>query len=70
MEDGMQIEVFKIDNKRTIIIVTIKEITEELKNQIDKYICRIWAGENENDIPQPGAEIFQLQSRGGRGNRF
>lgn len=59
MEDGMQIEVFKIDNKRTIIIVTIKEITEELKNQIDKYICRIWAGENENDINHVKKEILK-----------
>ena len=41
----MQIELYKIDNKRNIIIVTIKEITDELRKQIDKYICRIWAGQ-------------------------
>ena len=59
MEDGMQIELYKIDDERNIIIVTIKEITDELRKQIDKYICRIWAGQNENDIKHVKKEILE-----------
>ena len=59
MEAGMQIELYKIDNKRNIIIVTIKEITDELRKQIDKYICRIWAGQNEKDIKYVKKEILE-----------
>lgn len=55
----MQIELYKIDNKRNIIIVTIKEITDELRKQIDKYICRIWAGQNEKDIKYVKKEILE-----------
>lgn len=59
MENSMQIELYKIDDERNIIIVTIKEITDELRKQIDKYICRIWAGQNENDIKHVKKEILE-----------
>ena len=59
MVEGMQVELYKIDDKRNIFIITINEISEGLKTQLDKYICRIWAGENEEDIKHVKKEILE-----------
>ena len=59
MVEGMQVELYKIDDERNIFIITISEISEELKTQLDKYICRIWAGKNEEDIKHVKKEILE-----------
>lgn len=59
MVEGMQVELYKIDDERNIFIITISEISEELKTQLDKYICRIWAGKNEEDIKHVKKEIIE-----------
>lgn len=62
MEEYMQVELYKMDDKRNIFIITINELSEELKIQIDKYICRIWAGQNEYDIKHVKKEILEYIS--------
>ncbi len=57
--EGFEVYEYEISKNKKIIIIDIQNISEELENEIDKYITEIWEGNTNGDISDIKKEILK-----------
>lgn len=60
MEKGFEMELYKLDENRRICIITINDFNDQLYNNIDNYICKIWQGNIDEDIDLVKKQILEF----------
>lgn len=57
--EEFEIYEYEIDENKKIIIIDIENISQELENEINKYITEIWEGNTNGDISDVKKEILK-----------
>ena len=57
--EEFEIYEYEIDENKKIIIIDIENISQELENEINKYITEIWEGNPNGDISDVKKEILK-----------